>query len=220
MNGYDSEALIEDLDEAAEYDEDEPTEYAEDDEAAEFLPIPPFFPFPFGGTKSRAPGAGYYKAPPPPAFVTQAQLKSALERVQKDVRANSAAVKSLNSRVATVQSLQSRHTKELAKQNATNAKQAKAIAGVRAELKKSREMSLIMYLMTRPKTTASATNTDVEVGTDSGVYIPSGHKVVVAPEKDDSMILMLLLSGALGDLGGGGDNSMLMMLALNPGMFG
>lgn len=220
MNGFDSEMLIEDIDDSAEYDESDLTELAEDDEAAEFLPFPPFLRSPFGGPKGKtptAPGQGYYKTPPPPAFVTQAQLKSALERVQKDVRINSEAVKSLTTRLATVQAVQSRHTKELAKQNAMNAKQAKAIAAVRAEAKKAREMGLIMFLMTRPKATETAATVNTPIGS-SGVVLPQGHKVLVAPEKDDSILLPLLLMGGLGGDSGGGDNSMLLALAMSGGL--
>lgn len=225
MNGFDPETFAEDVDESAEYDDEDYTEAieaAESDDPAEFLPFLPFPPLGglFGG--GRKPGTrpatgqqSYYKTPTPPMLVTQAQLKTALERVQKDVRANTAGVKAVETRVATVQSVQARHTKELAKQNATNAKQAKAIAGVRAELKKARDTSLIMYLMSRPKGTSPST-ADNSLG--QGVTIPKDHKVLIAPAKDDSILLPLMLMGGLGGDGGGGDNSLLMALALTGGL--
>ena len=218
MNGFDAEAFVEDVEDPEELDESyaDSLEPGGSEDPAEFLPFPPFLPFGPRKTAPRAPAAGqnYYKAPVPPALVTQEQLKKALELVQKDVRANAAAHKALEGRVTTVQSVQARHTKELAKQNATNANQAKALTRVRAELKKARETSLIMYLMSRPKGTSPAT-ADQDLG--AGVTVPKDHKVLVAPAKDDSIMLPLLLMGGLGE-SDGGDNSLLMALAISGGL--
>lgn len=217
MNGYEASPLIEDIDEDIDVEEIEATEYDEGVEA-EFLPFPPF-PFPFPGrtrTRPRVAGpGGYYRPPATVNFVTQAQFRDALDKVKRDVSSNAAGIKSVNGKVVTAHALINRHSQELGKQNKINARQSKVIAGVRDEVKKARDMGLIMFLLTRPKATATATESDFKA---NGAVVPKGNKILYAPEKDNTLMLGLLLSGGLGGSSGDSMSGLLTVLAITGGL--
>jgi hypothetical protein len=205
-----------------EYDESidegdyESDESYDDSESAEFLPLPlPGFPSPFGGARRSSPRTGgnqnFFRPPVLGQFVTQPQLRGALDRVRTDVKTNATAIKSVDAKVAAAEVVNRRQTQELAKQRQINQKQQRAIAGVRNELKKTKDMSLMMLLLTQPKTSKELT-ADATIG---GITVESGSKFLVQSGDSNPMLLPLLL---MGGMDGGSDNSMLMVLALTGGL--
>ena len=137
-------------------------------------------------TPRRARGRGYYRSRPSRRYVTQAQLKSALGKVQKDVRVNAAAIKKVNDRVNAVGSEQSRQRRVLRKEIAQRKKEIK-------QLKESAQMSSLFSLLTT-RSLGETTSAD----TIGGVSIPAGTKLAAAP---DTMMALLpaLMSGSDGD---------------------
>lgn len=202
---------LDELDELTDTDELETDEALADAEnEPEFLPFLP--PSLFGG-RSRSPRVGgrqnYYRPRPMANFVTQTQLQAALTRVRSDVRTNATAIKGVNSRINGVEARQAKN----------NAQQAKQIAVVKNDLKKTREMNLIMFLLTRPKTSDTVTTE----GNVAGATVPVGSKIVYESGTGNSMLLPLLLMGGLGG-DGGSDSSMgnvlLPLLLLTGGLGG
>jgi len=224
MNGNESnaEAILEDVEDVTESDELEVDEAIAEGEAAEFFPFLPFLaPGLFGGGPRRAQVARarpYYMPRPLSNFVTQPQLQGALARVRNDVGRNARAITAVNTRVNGLQAISTRHGRELVKQRSVNAQQAREIARVRTDLKnglkKAQDNNMMLFLLTRPKATA-AVGAGASVGT---APIPADHKILIQPEKDNTLLLALALSGGLG--GDGGDSNMLLMvLALSGGLF-
>ena len=223
-NGSEADAILEDIDDLSESDELETDEAIAEGEAAEFLPLP-FPPLPFGG-RSRRPAVGgqrsYFGARPQSIFVTQSQLQSALTKVRNDVAKNARAVTAVNTRVNGVQAAAARQGRELAKQSKINTRQGREIVGVRTGLKKMQESNLLMFLLTRPKATAAAVTAAAGGSVDTAV-VPQGHKILIQPEKDNTLMLALLLGGGLGgglgtDSGGDSGSGLLMALALTGGL--
>jgi hypothetical protein len=217
-NGSDAAAALEDIDDMTESDELEMDEAVAESEGAEFFPpfLPiPGLPFGGGGRGRRMPVPGnYFAARPQSPFVTQTQLQSALTKVRNDVARNARGITALNTRANGLQAVTTRHGRELVKQTKVNERQTREL---RAGLKKLQDNSLMMFLLTRPKTTTPVTAANTALG---GAAIPVGNKILIQPEKDNSLLLMLALSGGLGgDSGGGGDSNMLLMvLALSGGL--
>lgn len=137
-------------------------------------------------TPRRARGRGYYRRRTTSRYVTQPQLKSALAKVQKDVRTNAAAIKKVNSRVNTVNSEQSRQATALKKEIAERKKETK-------KLNDSAQMSSLFSLLTTK--TLGTTTSEAEIG---GLTIPAGTKLAGAP---DPMMALLpaLMSGSDGN---------------------
>jgi hypothetical protein len=221
-NGSDTDILdgIEDLDESDDLEMDDELE----GEGAEFLPFP-FPPLPFppfgGGGRSRRPqvggGRNFFSARPQSYFVTQAQLQSALTKVRNDVAKNGRAITAVNTRINGVQTAAARQGRELVKQSKVNARQARDIVAVRTGLKKAQENNLMMFLLTRPKATATAVTNATGFPADTAI-IPAGNKILIQPEKDNSLLLALMLSGGLGGDGGDGSSGLLLALALSGGL--
>lgn len=210
MNGFNGEILVEDVD--AESDELESEEDEAESEPTEFwpgFPLPPLPPIPgLGGRSRRSPGRQSYFTPPPTsAFVTQAQLNRALGKVRTDVR-------NVGTRLSRAEATTSRLARDAATQAKVNVRQSKDIAATRVELKKAREMGLMLTLLTRPKTLLATTTPDSIGGAD----VPVGTKVNVTGGNDISPLLLVALMSSQD--GGGGFSGMdpLMMVFLLRGL--
>lgn len=220
-NGSDADAILEDLDEMTETDELEVDDAIAEGETAEFLPFLPFPPF--GGRRRRPQvggGQSYMMARPQAYYVTQPQLQAALTRVRNDVAKNGRAITAVNTRVNGLQTQTARQGRELANQGKINARQTREIAAARTEikngLKKAQDNNLLLFLLTRPKATTAAVATTGGFDAD-GANIPQGHKILIQPEKDNTLLLALALGGGLG--GDGGDSSgLLLALAISGGL--
>jgi hypothetical protein len=214
MTRAEAESLDE-LDDLSSDDLETDEALSEAENEPEFLPIPPSMLGLGGGRGSRPPrtalGQSYYRPRPIANFVTQTQLQSALTRVRNDVRANATGIKAVHRRIVGVEGRQAKN----------NLQQARQIAAVKNDLKKTKDMNLIMFLLTRPKTSHNVTSSEATVG---GATIPAGSKLVYESGSGSTM-LPLLLMFAMGGLGGdsGGDSGMNMLLPLmllQPGLLG
>lgn len=179
---------------------------AEDEEALlESLPPSPFI----RGRRQRPPTVASnrsYFTPRMSPFVSQPQLASALAKIRSDI-------KTLSTRVTAEQAVNVRQNRELMRQNKTNIRQDKEIVGLKKGLKKASDMSLLLLLLSKPKTT-SPTIAEDNVG---GVPVPVGSKLLVETGKDNTLLLALMLSGGLGG-GNESDNTLLLALALGGGL--
>lgn len=212
MSNYDDGLLenVETILEDDESDSDFESMMSEDDESAEFLP----FPFPFSNGRSRqnrvGGGQNYYRPRPNGTYVTQPQLQAALTRVREDVRRHANAINSVNHRVNTMQTTVTRQSKEISKHGKMIAAHAKQIAHTNKELKKEREKSLMLYLLSRPKSTDPTTGT-ANVG---GVSVPTGSRVLYNTGEDNTLLLLLLMGGLGGDSSSGSSDFNPLMLLL------
>lgn len=219
------EAVLEDLDIEAEDDEDD--ESAEDD-SGEFNPFDPIGVFspggPFGlfgnGRGGRraprtAPNRQYY-TPQMQPFVSQAQFSTALNKVRADVTKNAGAIKTVDTRVAAQDAINRGQNRALAKQSKINRKQSVQIAAVKRDVQQAQQNSLMLMLLTRPKATQTAvTGSDFSAG---GATVPVGSKILIQPEKDNSMLLAIAMMGGLGGGSDSGGQSMFLALALSGGL--
>ena len=78
------------------------------------------------------------------SFVTQAQLKAALDRVSGQIATNSTAVKTLDTRVRGVSSEQARMTAAARKEVAERKKESEAI---RKEIQSAKELAVVLPLI-------------------------------------------------------------------------
>jgi len=140
-------------------------------------------------------GRGYTRPRLAEGYVTNAQFQAGVARIGKDIRRNAVGIKALNARIDTALE-----------------KQSKSASGMRTELQKTREMSMLMPLLLTPKTIT--TTGDIVDKTGMTVQIPTGSKVqVTSGDTLSSLLPLLLLGGGLGGDGkNGGDNSMMMLL--------
>jgi hypothetical protein len=142
-------------------------------------------------------------------YVTRAELTTALGKVAADVKKNGEAIQGVGRRVSAAEDVNSKQSRELVKQNKINEKQGKAIIGVTQGLKKANESSLLMTILTQPKTLPATSKPDTVGGTN----VPLQTKVAIG--SDNNLLLPLLLMGGMGGGGGeGGTNDMLMPLLL------
>ncbi len=205
------ETILEDL-EPTENDEDDES-LAEDDQA-EFLPFLPggsMFPFPFGnGGRNRQPqtakNRNYFSNRMTP-FVTTQHFNSTLAKVRQDVARNATGIKQVNARVTVEQNVNRQQSTALAKQSKVNKHQTKQLAVLKRDLQKTKDMSLMMLLLNKPKSTEATTAED----TVGGQNIPTGSRVLYESGDSNSLLLPLLLMGGLGSDGGGSDNNMMLM---------
>lgn len=186
----------------------------DEDDDAEFLPFLPF-PSPFGRGRKPSPrpparrvptaaGRGYYQQPPAKQFVTQAQLKSALVRVQQDVKRNAAGVKTLTGQMAAT-------TTQLGRQAALNRSQTARIAKLGSRMDQQVQTSLLMSLLEDDKADYEVKTVTLPQGASQGTRDAAqdlvGTKVELEKESDPfTKLLPILLSGGLGgsDAGKGG----------------
>jgi hypothetical protein len=165
------------------------------------------------GSRARGPGVNVargsstYQPRPSSGYVTQAQLQTALARVAGQISTNSKAIKTLESRVATLGTEQARVEAALKKEIADRKKQTDKLE---QGLRQTRELAALLPLLSKPatittdKVTAKATQDNIPVGT----------KVVVDSKDSLSALLPLVLLGGLGGSGDGGDSSNGLLLAL------
>lgn len=208
------EAVLEDLDLESENGEDDESY----DEPTEFNPFDPLGimgggPFGLGSRGRRAPRTAsnrQYYSPQFQPYVTQQQFSSALNKIRSDVTQNSAAIKAVDSRVAAEQAINKAQNKALSTQSKINKRQSVQIAQVKRDLQQTQQNSLMLMLLTRPKTLGPTTASD----TVGGVTVPTGSNLLYTSGKDNSLMLALLMMGGLGGSGDSG-NMALMALALS-----
>jgi hypothetical protein len=144
----------------------------------------------------------------PSASVTQTQLQAAMARVGAQIKTNSDALKTVNSRVATLGTDMTKQAAEI-KKIATG--RSKDTAGLRRDLNSTRQMAAIMPLLSTPKTFTL---------TSAAGGLAQGTKVVVDSGDNMSMLLPLLMMGGMGGgsgeggSGGGMGDMMLPMVLL------
>jgi hypothetical protein len=141
-------------------------------------------------------GAGYYRPRPTTSNVTQVQLQTALNKISKDVKANAAGIKTVGARVDTVAAAQTRQAQALKKESA----QRKAEI---AKVKNSLQMAALLPLITSKTVTTT--------GAVDGV--PSGTRLMVAPDTMAMLLPMMLMGDGLGG-GSGGDGMNMLFLAM------
>lgn len=154
------------------------------------------------GARPRVPsGQGLYKARPTGTYVTQVQLKSAMDRVGAQIKTNADATKAVNTRVNVVND---RVDKEAAIRKKENAELNKKI-------KKGQEASLLPLLLQK----APETETKTITATVGGVPDQSIDVVTKVKQPSDNLLPLLLIMGMGGGGSGSDDSSMgLMAIAL------
>jgi hypothetical protein len=157
-------------------------------------------------------------------WVARPEFNQALSKVRADIAKNSAGIKQVNTRVAAEAAVNARQNQAIVKQNKALTAQSKTIAVVRREVKKAKENALLMAILSRPKTlpptaaaaTLNVTNND---GTTQEIQVPQGTRIAYEPEKSNSLLLALALTGGFGgDGNGGGSDSLLPILLLAGGL--
>jgi len=178
-NGYameDLEAILESI---------ESDESDESDEMAERTRRRPWV------RPSTATGAGLVPPKPQAGYVTEARLQAALARVGAQIKTNSDAIKTLNTRVGTISAEQTRQMAALKKETEERKKET-------ARLASQAQLSALLPLLLSPKTVQLTTAVD---------NIPAGTKVMVDSGDSTSLLLPLLLVGGLGSGTGLGSGS-------------
>jgi CRISPR/Cas system CSM-associated protein Csm2 small subunit len=140
-----------------------------------------------------AQGKGYSRSRPSGRPVSQMQFSAAMERIGRDVRQNSDALKKVSAQI-------NRNNAQLA---AANTRQDKEISGLKKEvqgIKKQSEIASMMSFLSPPTLVAADPNATIATASDIAT------KVKVSPPD----ILTLMLLGGLGSGsgsggGGGGD---------------
>jgi hypothetical protein len=132
-------------------------------------------------------------------YVTQTQLQAALTRVGSQIRTNSEAIKTLNSRVATLSSDQARQATALRKETALRKRET---AALRNELRQTSQNNLLLFLLTQPKTTDPTTRADKVGNAD----VPIGARLVVQEGDSSKNLLLPILMLSGGGFGGGGNS--------------
>jgi hypothetical protein len=193
MNGY---VEMEDLDAVSEMVEDlESDESDESDEDIDMMErtqrsrrfrTPPRTAQGGGLFRPRTPAAGG-----PAQYVTQTQLQSAMARVGAQIKTNSDALKTVNSRVATLSTDITKQTAEIKK---LSTKETRDTSGLRRDLNSTRQMAAIMPLLSTPKSQAL---------TEAAGGLPAGTKVVIDTGDNLSLLLPLLMMGGMGGGSGG-----------------
>lgn len=199
---------------------------AEDiDGSAEFwpgFPGPPLpFPFPFGnGGRAPSPqtarGQNYFSAPPG-YFATQSQVRSLARKVENDMRRNAAAIRTVNNRVARIESATARQSREMVRlnremvrQNRVNVTQGRQIEGLRRDIKKASDMNLMLFLLNQP-TTIGPTTAVQDFG---GIQVPAQTRLVTQSGTGlNPLLLAVLFGGFGGDSGGESINPVILLAA-------
>ncbi|WP_062526377.1 hypothetical protein [Demequina rhizosphaerae] len=133
--------------------------------------------------------------------VSQGQLQASLARVQKDVRVNGAAIKTLNGRVDGLRAEQRRQSAMLKKELVERKKDTD-------KLKSNLQLATLLPLLSSGSTVT--VSEDIKgSGGDGEVLIKKDTKLQKAPDSMSSILPLLLLGDGTG--GSGGDNSMLLL---------
>lgn len=207
MNGYESD--LETLVEMLESDESD-----ESDEMVERSTLrrrPP----------RTAGGRNLYSPRPSSNNVTQAQLAAALAKVGEQIRTNSNAIATLNTRVETVATEQAKQNAAIRKEIADRRKTDDTLG---RNIKQKLELLTILPLLLRPPSKEVKVHTLDGEGTEN-------VKVLIESDNTLNALLPLLLIGGLGGGGGlggsgssdgGSDNNtmLLLVLALSGGLSG
>jgi hypothetical protein len=218
MNGID-EGILEDVDAESNDDESENEGVAREDDLSEFFPFLPPLPDPFAlfGT-SRRPRVAPRRSSMSPfqmtPYVTQPQFARTVNTIRADINKNSAAINTLSTRVATVQTVNAQQNRALAKQSKINSRQTNAIERVRRDLQKTRDMNLIMFLLTQPKLTTPTTE-QADIG---GAIVPVNVRLPFQQGDSNALFLSLALMGGFGDSGSDSNMMPLLFIAMAGGL--
>ncbi len=146
-------------------------------------------------------GAGYYRPRTQNRYVTEAQLRTALAKVSRDVKTNAVAITAVGKRVDTVLAEQRKQTDLLRKE-------IKDRKTEEAKMKSNLQLTSLLPLLT------SKSITTVAADTIGGAPVAPGTKLAVSPDSLGLLLPMLLLGDGLGGGGSGGDGSNMLFLAL------
>lgn len=144
---------------------------------------------------STAPGRNLYSPRPTEQYVTQTQLQTALAKVGAQIKTNSNAIRTIDSRIASVRTEQSKQTAMLKKEISDRKKETESL---KRGLQQTRELGVLLPLLSQP----SSQTLSQPAGS-----LPAGTKVLVDKGDTLSTLLPILLLGGLGDSGGTGNNS-------------
>lgn len=154
-------------------------------------------------------GRGYYRPRTQPGkTVSQGQLQASLTRVQKDVRANAAAIKTVNRRVDGVSAEQGRQAAALKKEVVARKKETD-------KLKNNLQLATLLPMLSSGSTVTVTEDIKGTAPADGGaapILIPKDTKLQKAADSFSSMLPLLLLGDGLG---GDSGNALLLAIALS-----
>ena len=155
------------------------------------------------GARPKVPsGQGLYKPRPTGNYVTQVQLKSAMDRVGSQIKTNADATKAVNTRVNVVNDRIDKETSTRKKEN----------ADLNKKIKKGQEASLLPLLLQKAPEKETRTLAGVTV---NGVPNQTLEVVTNVKQPSDNLLPLLLIMGMGGGGMGSDDSSMgLMAIAL------
>ncbi|MBW4655833.1 MAG: hypothetical protein KME20_22750 [Kaiparowitsia implicata GSE-PSE-MK54-09C] len=150
-----------------------------------------------------ATGNQLFRPRPNSQYVTQTQLQSALARVGGQIKTNADAIKTINTRLNTVSSEQTRQAALLRRESSERKKQDDLI---KQDMRQKIELLTLLPLLSRPSSET------IQVGERSVEVLTKSNNTL-------SMLLPLLLMGGMGGSSAGGssglgDNNSMMLMAL------
>lgn len=153
-----------------------------------------------GGSRPKVPsGQGLYKPRPNGTYVTQIQLKSAMDRVGGQIKQNADATKAVNTRVDVVNDRVDKETVARKKEN----------ADLNKKFKKGQEASLLPLLLQKAPEKETKTISGVTV---NGVQNQTLDVVTNVKQPSDNLLPLLLIMGMGGGMGS--DDSSMGILAI------
>jgi hypothetical protein len=154
------------------------------------------------GPRPKVPsGQGLYKARPTGNYVTQVQLKSAMDRVGAQIKTNADATKAVNTRVNVAND-------RIDKEAATRKKED---AELNKKIKKGQEASLLPLLLQKAPEKETRTLSGVTV---NGVAGQTVEVVTNVKQPSDNLLPLLLIMGMGGGMGSDDSSMGLMAVAL------
>jgi hypothetical protein len=163
---------------------------------------------------ARATGGGLYKPRPSSNAVSQVQLQAAMARVSDQLKKNSSAIGTVNSRVNTVSAVEKKDNEKREKDLKGIQEKIQLLALLPLLIKPSLTLGVAAGNLTPPAGTVNAAGTQATISADSGNTL--------------NALLPLLLVGGLGGSGGLGSSSdggmdsgtlLILALALSKGSF-
>ena len=155
-----------------------------------------------GSPRPKVPsGQGLYKPRPTGNYVTQVQLKSAMDRVGAQIKTNADATKAVNTRVNVVNDRVDKETATRKKEN----------ADLNKKIKKSQEAGLLPLLLQKAPEKETKTLTGVTV---NGVANQNIEVVTNVKQPSDNLLPLLLIMGMGGGMGSDDSSMGLMAVAL------